>query len=247
MGGLSSKLGLGESGIDGTTQQPIDISGVFIDDTFYANDNVTNPFYIDYPNGRVVFDDAISTSSDVQLEYSHKWLQVVPAEGVSWFRQIQSRSFRNESEFHVANSGGWAILGDSRVQLPALAIEVIPPRTLEGYQLGGGQWVNNEILFYVIAENHWECANIMDTVLYQNHKTIHLYDPTQVGMSGVSPFNYRNELRENAIPSGLYPNLVDNFHWRKCWINNSRSNDITQLSPDLYIGSVRCSTQVNAI
>lgn len=236
-----------ESGIDGTTQQPIDISGVFIDGTFYANDNVTNPFYIDYPNGRVVFDDAISTSSDVQLEYSHKWLQVVPAEGVSWFRQIQSRSFRNESEFHVANSGGWAILGDSRVQLPALAIEVIPPRTLEGYQLGGGQWVNNEILFYVITENHWECANIMDTVLYQNHKTIHLYDPTQVGMSGVSPFNYRNELRENAIPSGLYPNLVDNFHWRKCWINNSRSNDITQLSPDLYIGSVRCSTQVNAI
>jgi hypothetical protein len=87
----------------------------------------------------------------------------------------------------------------------------------------------------------------MDTVLYQNDKTIHLYDPTQVGMSGVSPFNYRNELRENAIPSGLYPNLVDNFYWRKCWINNSRSNDITQLSPDLYIGSVRCSTQVNAI
>lgn len=172
---------------------------------------------------------------------------MVPAEGVSWFRQIQQRSFRNESDFHVANSGGWAILGDSRVQLPALAIEVVPPRSLEGYQLGGGQWVNSEIVFYSITENHWECANIMDTVLYQNDKTIHLYDPTAVGMSGVSPFNYRNELRENAIPSGLYPNLVDNFYWRRCWINNSRSNDITQLSPDLYIGSVRCSTQVKAI
>ena len=236
-----------ESGIDGTTEQPTTISGVFVDGEFYATGNVTKPYYIDYPNGRIVFDDAQSSTANIQLEYSHKWLQVVPAEGISWFRQIQSRSFRNESGFHVANSGGWAMLGETRVQLPALAVEVMPARSLEGYQLGGGQWVNNEILFYVITENHWECANIMDTVLYQNDKTIHLYDPTKVGMSGVSPFNYRNELRENAIPSGLYPNWVDNFYWRRCWINDSRSNDITQLSPDLYIGSVRCSTQVNAI
>lgn len=138
-------------------------------------------------------------------------------------------------------------MGQSRVQLPALAIEVIPPRSLEGYQLGGGQNVNNEIVFHVITENHWECANIMDSVLYQNDRNIHLYDPTEVGMSGASPFNYRNELRPHAIPSGLYPTLVDNFYWKKCWINNSRSNDITQMTPDLYIGSVRCSTEVKAI
>ena len=236
-----------ESGVDGTTQQPISISGVFVDGEFYATGNATKPYYIDYPNGRIVFDDAQSSTANVQLEYSHKWLQVVPAEGISWFRQIQSRSFRNESGFQVANSGGWAILGDSRVQLPALAVEVVPPRSLEGYQLGGGQLVNNDIVFYAITENHWECANIMDSVLYQNDRVIHLYDPTQIGMSGVSPFNYRNELRENAIPSGLYPNLIDNFYWKRCWINNSRSNDITQLSPDLYIWSVRCSTQVKAI
>ena len=200
-----------ESGIDGTTQQPITISGVFVDGDFYATGNTTKPFYVDYPNGRVIFDDAQSSSANVQIEYSHKWVDVVPAEGISWFRQIQSRSFRNESGFHVENSGGWAVLGQSRVQLPALAVEVIPPRSLEGYQLGGGQNVNNDIVFYVITENHWECANIMDSVLYQNDRNIHLYDPTKVGMSGASPFNYRNELRTHAIPSGLYPNLVDNF------------------------------------
>lgn len=236
-----------ESGIDGTTQQPITISGVFVDGDFYATGNTTKPFYVDYPNGRVIFDDAQSSSANVQIEYSHKWVDVVPAEGISWFRQIQSRSFRNESGFHVENSGGWAVLGQSRVQLPALAVEVIPPRSLEGYQLGGGQNVNNEIIFHVITENHWECANIMDSVLYQNDRNIHLYDPTKVGMSGASPFNYRNELRTHAIPSGLYPNLVDNFYWRKCWINSSKSNDITQMTPDLYIGSVRCSTEVKAI
>ena len=236
-----------ESGVDGTTQQPITISGVFVDDTFYATGNVTQPFYVDYPNGRVVFDSAIATTSEVKLEFSHKWVQVVPAEGIPWFRQIQQRSFRNESGFQVSASGGWAQLGQTRVQLPALAIEVAPAASLEGYQLGGGQWVNNDVVFHVIAENHWECKNIVDTITYQNDRTIHLFDPTEVGMSGVSPFNYRNELRENAIPSGLYPNLVENFFWRRCWINNSRAQGVTQLSPDLYIGSARCSTQVKAI
>ena len=161
-----------ESGISATTEQPIAISGVFVDDTFYATGNVSKPFYIDYPNGRIVFDTALTSTSSVQLEYSHKWVQVVPAQGIPWFRQIQQGSFRNEEGFQVSDSGGWVQLGQTRVQLPAIAVEVIPSRSLEGYQLGGGQWVNNDIIFYVISENHWECTNLVDSILYQNDRTI---------------------------------------------------------------------------
>jgi hypothetical protein len=236
-----------ESGISATDEQPITISGVFVDDTFYATGNVTKPFYIDYPNGRVVFDTALTTTSAVQLEYSHKWVQVVPAQGVPWFRQIQQGSFRSEEGFQVSNSGNWVQLGQTRVQLPAIAVEVVPAKSLQPYQLGGGQWTNTDILFYVISENHWECTNLMDAILYQNDRSIHLFDPTAVAISGVLPFNYRNELNENAIPSGLYPNMVDDFFYRRCWINESRGNEISQLSPELYIGTTRCSTQVKAI
>jgi len=236
-----------ESGISATDEQPITISGVFVDDTFYATGNVTKPFYIDYPNGRVVFDTALTTTSAVQLEYSHKWVQVVPAQGVPWFRQIQQGSFRNEEGFQVSNSGNWVQLGQTRVQLPAIAVEVVPAKSLQPYQLGGGQWINTDILFYVISENHWECTNLMDAIIYQNDRSIHLFDPTAVAISGVLPFNYRNELNENAIPSGLYPNMVDDFFYRRCWINESRGNEISQLSPELYIGTTRCSTQVKAI
>ena len=200
-----------ETGVSATTTQPTRISGVFVDGSFYATGNTTKPFYVDYPNGRVVFDSAQATTSTVQLEYSHKWVEVIPAEGVPWFRQLQQRSFRSDEGFQVSGSGGWAQLGQTRVQLPAIAIEVIPATSLEGYQLGGGQWVNNKVLFYVMSENHWECANLMDTVLYQNDRTIHLFNTTQVALSGVFPYNYRNELNENALPSGLYPNIIDNF------------------------------------
>ena len=236
-----------ESGISATTEQPISISGVFVDNTFYATGNVTKPFYIDYPNGRVVFDTAITSTSTVQLEYSHKWVQIVPAQGVPWFRKIQQRSFRNEEDFQVSNSGGWVQLGQTRIQLPAVAIEVIPARSMQGYQLGGGQWINSDVVFYVISENHWECTNLMDSILYQNDRTVHLFNPTAVAISGVFPFNYRNELNENAIPSGLYPNMIDDFYYNRCWISESRGNEISQLSPDLYVGSTRCSTQVKAI
>ena len=167
--------------------------------------------------------------------------------GIPWFRQIQQGSFRSDEGFDVAGSGGWAQLGQTRVQLPAVAVEVVPARSLEGYQLGGGQWVNTDVVFHVITANHWECANLVDSILYQNDRSIDLFNPTTVAISGVSPFNYRNELTENAIPSGLYPNLVANFHYKGCWINSSRGGDITQLSPELYIGSARCSTQVKAI
>lgn len=236
-----------ESGISATTQQPIKISGVFINNTFYATGNITKPFYIDYTNGRVVFDTAISTTSTVQLEYSHKWVEVVPAEGVSFFREIQQGSFRNEEGFQVSNSGGWAQIGETRLQLPAVAVEVLPPKSLQGYQLGGGQLVNNDIVFYVMSENHWECLNLMDAIVYQNDRNIHLFDTTQAAISGVLPFNYRNELNGNALPSGLYPNLVDDFFYRKCYIYNSKANEVTQLSPDLYVGTARCTTEVKAI
>jgi hypothetical protein len=130
-----------ESGISATDEQPITISGVFVDDTFYATGNVTKPFYIDHPNGRVVFDTALTTTSAVQLEYSHKWVQVIPAQGVPWFRQIQQGSFRNEEGFQVSNSGNWVQLGQTRVQLPAIAVEVVPAKSLQPYQLGGGHIV----------------------------------------------------------------------------------------------------------
>lgn len=236
-----------ETGISATTQQPIQISGLFIDNTFYGTGNQSKPYYIDYKNGKVIFDTAISTTSNVQVEYSHKWVEVVAAEGVPFFRQIQQGSFRNEQGFQVSNSGSWAQLGETRLQLPAIAVEVNPPKSLEPYQLGGGQWINNDIVFYVITENQWECANLIDTILYQNDRTIHLFDPIAISISGVFPFDYKNQLNENALPSGLYPELIDNFFYRKCFIYNSKGNDIAQLSPDLYIGTARCTTQVKAI
>jgi|TARA_B100001778_G_scaffold314532_1_gene299887 hypothetical protein len=236
-----------ETGV-ANAEQPIRISGVFVENTFRATGNVQAPYHINYPEGRVVFDTAISTTSTVQLEYAHKRVNVIPAEGVPWFRQIQQRSFRvDDSTFTQFGSGNWAQLGQTRVQLPAVAVDVVSSKSFDGFQLGGGQNVNSDVLFYVIAENHWECSNLIDQIGFQNDRTIWLFDTNDVAISGVYPFNYRGEINENALPSGLYPQLVDNHRYRRCFINSTRADAITQLSPELYIGTVRCSTEVKAI
>lgn len=241
----------GSGNIDGIAQQPINISGVSVDGTFYATGNVTKPFHIDYPLGRIIFETAEPSTSDVQVEYSHKHVEVFPSEGVSWFRQLQQNSLRTEENFQVSGSGGWMQLGENRVQLPAIAVEVVPNVNTKPYQLGGGQWIHSDVVFYVMAENHWECVNLMDIIASQNDRTLTLFDSTEVAQSGVSPFTFENgkerELRGHADPSGLYPNLVQNFPFRKCWIFDTRGNDISQLSTDLYIGVSRCTTEVGPV
>ena len=241
----------GNGNIDGVSEQPLDITGVYVDGVFYANGNVTKPFYIDYPLGRVVFDSAESTTSDVQIAYSHKRVQVLPGKGDSWFRQIQQNSFRTDQNFQVAGSGGWIRLGQTRVQLPALAVEVVPARETEGFQLGGGKWIRSDLVFYVMAENHWEALNLVDTIVSQDERTLTLYDTTKVAQSGVSPFTFENgkerELRGHATASGLYPQLVENYPFKKCWIYDSKGDNVTQLATDLYIGIARCKTEVGPV
>ncbi len=247
-----------ETGVS-NPEQPIRISGVFIGGTFRATGNIQQPYHINYPDGRVVLDTAVSTNTEVKLEYAHKWVDVIPAEGVPWFREIQQGSMRLDNPtFGQFGSGDWAQLGQTRVQLPTVAVETIPNKSFYGYQLGGGQFVNSDMLFYVVAETHWECNNIIDQIAFQNDRAIWMFDTNKIAISGVYPLNYRGELNANALPSGLYPQLVDdapnpsdtsyNFRYKsQCFIHNSRGQGVTQIAPNLYMGTVRCATETEAI
>lgn len=230
-----------ESGV--SIGSPVSISGIYVNNTFRAVGNNVQPYYINYPQGQVVFNNAIATTDNVTIEYTYKWLNVVPANDIPFFRQIQQFSNRIDNKF-TSKTGEWVQLGETRVQTPTLAVEVIPPRDFKGFQLGGGQWVHNDIIFYVVAENSWECSNLLDQITFQNDRVITLYDPNKVAESGALPLNYRNELTAAALPSGMYPSLVQNFKYKDCYIFNSRAEGITRLSPDLYIGTAKCTTEV---
>ena len=71
----------------GNEKEPIQVSGVYINNTFQPSG-----FYIDYPNGRVIFDTA--QTGTIQAEYSYRYVQVYCASKTPWFNQLQFGSFR---------------------------------------------------------------------------------------------------------------------------------------------------------
>lgn len=219
---------------------PNNISGIYVDSVFQDTG-----YKIDHKNGKVEFDTPIGITSNVQLQHSQKWLNVVPAKGVPWFREIQKRSNRLEESFASYGSGNYAQLGKTRVPLPCLAINVLTISETNGYQLGGGKTAENQIVFSVLAEHDWECSNILDTICMQGDRNIYLFDPNEMASSGVSVFNYDNTLTDFGSASGTHPQLVEAFKYNEpCYIHDSRSEDPVELSPNLYMGTARCKTNI---
>lgn len=219
---------------------PVNISGVFVNGSL-----VTSGYNINYRDGTVVFNSGISGVSNVRIAYSHKTINVVPADSIPWLRQIQRGSFKGDNPaLTFSSSGDWAILGQNRVQLPCVAIEVMPPKNQNGYQLGGGKEYQNDIVYHVITENASDCRSIIDKIAYQYDRTIKLFNPNTASASGVKIFDVNGFLDPNARPSGLYPNLLDNFYYRLCHINDTSNPIVSELSTELYIGSIRTTTSV---
>jgi hypothetical protein len=227
-----------ETGVSKGT--PISPTGVYVN-----NVPASSGYNIDYKNGRVVFDNPVAVSSNVRIAYSHKYIQVFPANDLGFFKNIQRLSDRSDNvQFTMRGSGDWAIFAEKRVQLPAVAIDVLPVHDTKPYQLGGGKWMHNNIMFYVIAKNAWEVRNILDIIAEQDDLSINLFNPNTALSSGVYPFDASNYLRPQALPSGMYPQLVSNFKYRDCYIFNTGNPELTELNSDLVLGTIKCTTEV---
>ena len=205
-----------ETGIpmDYITSQPIRVSGVFIDGSFspvapYKDQETVGGSvgYVDYPRGRVVLDSAIATTSTVTTEFSNRFVSFISAD-TPWFREIQFNSYNVESEdFLSFGSGNWSQLSETRRSLPCVAVEVVPRRQFRGYQLGGGMWIDQDVLFHVLADNSADRDQLVDIISYQNDKTFALVDRNKVKTSSKYPPNL--DYRGSPVPySIMYPEMV---------------------------------------
>lgn len=235
-----------QTGVNRTTQ-PNQVSGVYVGNSFLPYSyNPTSGQYIgsgyrlDYPNGRVIFDSPIPTSSVVTMDYSYKWLKVDRAEGVPFFRNIQQRSFRLDENF-FSGSGNWVQIGGTRVQLPALFVESPVEITYRPYQLGGGQWAQTDVVVHVLAENNASCVDIVNILSYQNDRDLQLFDSNRVYNSGDFALNYRGDL----VDAGKdYKYLVDQYNYGQCRIYDTKAGNPTQLNYSLYLGTARFSVEI---
>ena len=212
------------------------ISGVYVDDTFHASDTVgTYAHKVDYFNGRVVFDTPIPSTSKVQAEYSYKYINVVYAANGPFIRELQHRTLDSAARSKIV------LPPEMRVQLPAIAIEVIPRRQMKGYQLGGGQYINQDVLFHCLAEDSYTRNKLVDLVALQNDKSIYLFDSNKISSDNAFPFDVYGFPVSGAL---RYPEMVQNYYSTQVKFSNASVQDMEVVNSNFSAGIVRCSMEI---
>lgn len=237
--------GVSGVGIDppivGTNPDFPGISGVYINDQFEPTSGVGQYAHkVDYFNGRVIFDTPIPTGSTVQAEFSYKHINVVYANNVPWLREIQMRTQKPTSHFYDVSTGDWDVPPETRLQLPAIAIELVPVRKFQGYSLGGGQIVYTDIMAHCIAEDEITRNMLVDIVSFQNDKTIFTIDSNAVSDDAAYPLDQDGSPNPSAL---LYPDLINQYGAGCFELTSSKVEQMDMVSPDLFGGMVRFTTK----
>lgn len=228
---------------DGGT--PISISGVYVNSVLKGTGDAVYGHHYNYPLGRVVFDNAISTTSTVQIEYSYRNVQVYIADQAPWWDELQYNSMRvDDSTFNQISSGNWSILANHRVQMPAVVVEIVPRRTYQPYELGTtSNFVTQDVLFHVVAESRWWRNQLIDILATQKDKTLMLYDSDKIAESGAFPLDYRG----SVVNSGNnYSGIVNNtaYQYTTARITKMGITEMDSYNSRLYEGTVRASFEV---
>jgi hypothetical protein len=216
------------------------ISGVYVNNQFCPTSGTGQYAHkIDYFNGRVIFDSPIPVNSLVQAEYSYKYINIVYSNNVPWLREIQTNTKQPTSNFYDVSSGSWDIPPETRLQLPAIAFEVVPVRRFKGYQLGGGQWVYTDVIAHCIAEDEQTRNMLVDIVSLQNDKNVSIIDSDKLHEEDKYPLNSMGFPNPSAL---LYPELIENYYGGNFRIENSVVEKMDMATPDIFGGVVRFTT-----
>ena len=232
--------------LDSTSNpDPTRITGVKVDGAFYGSGDVTYGWHVNYPLGRVIFDTAVATTSDIELNYSYSFVQIYRADDAPWWTELQYQSFRaDDSHFSQFGTGDWSIGAQHRVQMPAIVVEAVPRGSAGGYELGNGALeVEQDVLFHVLAENRFDRNNLLDIIRLQQDNIIWLFNSQSVAEATGYPLDYRGMV----VGSNMYPDLVgsgNGYRWQECRFKDSIIAEVESLNPNLYQGVIRTTLEV---
>jgi len=231
-----------ESGLLDFTQ-PIQISGVYVNGAFQPLSGVgAYAHKINYRDGQVIFTNPIATNSTVKCEFSYKWTKWVDAE-TPWFKQIINLNDRVDSSQFQSTSGNWNNLSQERLPLPAVGVKVNQRFTLQGRQIGGGHWINQDIVFHVLAEDEDTRNQIKDIIMYQTDKQLLMYDynarPPSLnydGTLGTNPKTYADLVNEITVAPA----------YRTMYFETINGLDLGSINNRIFASMVRVTMRVYA-
>ena len=230
-----------ETGIAFSGTSPIQVTGLYIDGSYNANDG-TN-YAINYPEGKVMFNTAQTITSDIQLDYSYRYVQTYRASDSPWFNYLQYSSYNTSNPDIVrAEDGDWSIAGEHRIQLPAIVIESISRSRSYPSELGSQDIrIEQDIEFYVLAENKNERNKILDILRLQQDLVFWLFDSNKLTQNNEYPLDYQGGLKSSPL---VYPLITKKYPWRKAWIKNISLFELESVNPEFHRGMARATIEI---
>jgi hypothetical protein len=229
-----------ETNFDFKESSPKIIDSVKVDGT-----TITKPgnFSINYPLGRLIFNNPINITSLVQLSYSYRFVQVYRSCDVPWFNIVQYSSFNTaNSDINRSEDGDWSIGGHHRIQMPCIIVDAVARSRSLPYEIGNNNLIiEQDIICYVLAENKNDRNKILDILRLQQDGFLFLFDTNKLAQDEKYPLDYNGDIINNHLN---YPNIVENYKWRKCWIKNVNLFEMDSMHPGLYQGAVRFTTEI---
>lgn len=216
----------------GTNDQIPGVSGVYVDGTFYPSDTTgAYAHKIDHFNGRVVFDTPIATGSLVQAEFSYKYMNVIYANSLPWLREVRT------STLDVSKRDSVSVPTEMEIQLPAIAIEIVPEGKIKPFQIGPyGKYVYTDILWHCIAEDAVTRNNMIDIISMQHDSFFTTIDAEAVASGSAFPINALGYTNPSAKD---YRQLVNDYPADTISITNIKVQGVDMFSSNLYAGVVR--------
>jgi len=205
-------------------EAPIDVSGVYVNNTFYANGAA--PYYPqpDYLYGAIKFVSPPSSTDVVQAEFSYKDC-VIDYEDSKINNIIQTQYIQNPdydtTEIYPS--------GIDRI-LPAMIIEPTV-RGRKGLQLGGGDIISENVTLFIYAAKPYEKDAIMDTV----------YDTVREVIIGVDYKDAPEILNYQGGRSAgykTYAQMQNDYFWTKIYIDDARIVERAQITPYMYMARI---------
>lgn len=205
----------------------------------------TGTYYIDYPQGKVIFDTPISTSAEVKLAYPYRYVQIYQGDDIPDWQETQFNSYiLNDGQFSQFGSGEWSLFGEQRAQFPLVVVQVVGG-SVSAWEIGTApNNIHRQVEFNIMAETKEELNNLVDIFSLQTERKIPFFNTQELVNNEAFPLNYRGEL----VGSIGYEEFVaqTGYFWGICEMKDASVVNTRQIHPQLYAGLVRTTMSIIA-
>lgn len=222
-----------ESGVSVSGDAPFRVSGVYIESDFYPSTTQgIFSHHIDYQHGRVIFDNPQNEDADIRAEFTQRAVHVGFADEID-FRNLMLEAVE---EFLSDTSPSGTPSREHQIWLPSIFIEV-KSGYQRGLQLGGGQIKTRNVVLHIFADNPQDRNLLMDWLDYQSRAAFYIANLNSITF----PFDEYGDIVDGVTN---WENMVNNYPWKKVFIQRGTSEKINSLNSQIFRAKVNYEVEV---